>query len=223
MRNTPELVEVDSDRLEEVLRRAEGSLDEKDAALIRAVFESYAYVTELVEDKNTSIRRLRQLFFGTRTEKTAAVVGGKTEDSDAPSEPAAEAEAGLDAEARNPAESSKSGEAAASKGHGRNGADAYRGASRIAVRHPSLAAGDACPACGQGTVYEKVPGVLVRIIGQPPLGATVYELEKLRCHLCGEVFTAPAPVGGWREEVRRHSRQHDRAVEIRQRTSVQPP
>src|SRR6202044_485188 len=48
--------------------------------------------------------------------------------------------------------------------------------------------------CGQGTVYEKAPGVLVRIIGQPPLGATVYELQKLRCHLCGEVFTAPTPV-----------------------------
>ena len=80
MRNALELVEVDSDRLEEVLRRAEQSLDEKDAALIRAVFESYAYVTELVEDKNTSIRRLRQLFFGARTEKTDAVVGQKTED-----------------------------------------------------------------------------------------------------------------------------------------------
>jgi hypothetical protein len=89
VRNTLELVEVDSDRLEEVLRRAERSLDEKDAALIRAVFESYAYVTELVEDKNTSIRRLRQLLFGTRTEKTAAVVGEKAEDSDAPSDPAA--------------------------------------------------------------------------------------------------------------------------------------
>ena len=72
-------------RLEEVLRRVEQSLDEKDAALIRRVFESYAYVTELVEDKNTSIRRLRQLFFGARTEKTDAVVGQKTEDSDAPS------------------------------------------------------------------------------------------------------------------------------------------
>jgi transposase len=194
MRNALELVEVDSDRLEEVLRRAERSLDEKDAALIRAVFESYAYVTELVEDKNTSIRRLRQLFFGKRTEKTAAVVGGKTEDSDAPPERAATAETRLDAEVQNPAESSESEDAAASKGHGRHGADAYRGAARIAVRHPSLAAGDACPACGQGTVYEKVPGVLVRIIGQPPLGATVYELQKLRCHLCGEVFTAPAPV-----------------------------
>jgi transposase len=194
MRNALELVDVDSDRLEEVLRRAEQSLDEKDVALIRAVFESYAYVTELVEDKNTSIRRLRQLFFGARTEKTATVVGEKAEDSKAPTDSAAKAETGLDAEAQNPTESSESDEAAASKGHGRHGADAYRGASRITVRHPSLAAGDACPACCQGTVYEKVPGVLVRIIGQPPLGATVYELQKLRCHLCGEVFTAPAPV-----------------------------
>jgi transposase len=37
------------------------------------------------------------------------------------------------------------------------------------------------------------PGVLVRIIGQAPLAATVYALEKLRCNLCGEVFTAPTP------------------------------
>jgi hypothetical protein len=34
---------------------------------------------------------------------------------------------------------------------------------------------------------------LVRIRGQAPLGATVYELQKLRCHLCGTIFTAPAP------------------------------
>src|SRR5881398_3464838 len=78
MRSALELVDVESDRLEEVLRRAEQSLDEKDAELIRAVFESYAYVTELVEDKNTTIRRLRQLFFGSRTETTEAVVGPKT-------------------------------------------------------------------------------------------------------------------------------------------------
>ncbi len=180
MRNGPELVEVDSTRLEEVLRRVECSLDEKDAALVRAVFESYAYVSDLVEDKNTSIQRLRQLFFGSRTEKTEAVVGRKTK----------KAEAGLTAADGN---IDASDEAAASKGHGRNGADAYRGATRIEVRHPTLTAGDACPACGQGTVYEKAPGVLVRIIGQPPLGATIYELQKLRCHLCGEVFTAPAP------------------------------
>ena len=83
MRNVPELVEVDSTRLEEVLRRVEQSLDEEDAALVRAVFESYAYVADLVEDKDTSIRRLRQLFFAARTEKTEAVVGQKAREPDA--------------------------------------------------------------------------------------------------------------------------------------------
>ena len=32
-------------------------------------------------------------------------------------------------------------------------------------------------------------------MGQAPLAATVYELAKLRCNLCLEVFTAPAPEG----------------------------
>jgi transposase len=190
MRNSPELVEVDSARLEEVLRRVEQSLDEKDAALVRAVFESYAYVADLVEDKDTTIRRLRQLFFGARTETTEAVVGQKTRKHNAAGPGDAVAETGSAAGDGNGAES---GAAAAPGGHGRNGAEAYRGAARVDVRHPSLTAGDACPARGEGTVYEKTPGVLVRITGQPPLAATVYRLQKLRCHLCGQVFTADPP------------------------------
>src|SRR5947209_889812 len=71
--------------------------------------------------------------------------------------------------------------------------EVLRGAERVEIPHPSLTAGDACPACGRGTVYAKTPGVLVRITGQPPLAARIYELQKLRCHLCGQVFTAPAP------------------------------
>ncbi len=190
MRNALVLVDVDSERLEEVLRRAEHSLDEKDAELIRAVFESYAYVTDLVEDKNTTIRRLRQLFFGSRTEKTEAVIGPKTETSRVTASPdaAAEMEPATVEETAGVSDT-----AAVSKGHGRNGAAAYRGAERIDVPHPSLHAGDTCPACGEGTVYDKAPGVLVRITGQPPLPAKIYQLQKLRCHLCGQVFTADAP------------------------------
>src|SRR5436309_7443010 len=118
MRNALELVEVDSDRLEEVLRRAEQALDEKDAALVRAVFESYAYVTELVEDKNTTIRRLRQLFFGARTEKTEAVVGQKTGPPGGAASPGAVAETGAAAGDGD----GDGSDAVASKGHGRNGA-----------------------------------------------------------------------------------------------------
>src|SRR3954466_10017670 len=127
MRNALELVDVDSERLEEVLRRAEQSLDEKDAELIRAVFESYAYVTELVEDKTTSIRRLRQLLFGSRTEKTDSVVGKKTKAPDA----AGPRDAAADADMAGGAEDTDESDATAAKGHGRKGAAAYRGAERI--------------------------------------------------------------------------------------------
>jgi transposase len=56
-----------------------------------------------------------------------------------------------------------------------------------------LKSGDGCPDCQRGKVYPHEPGVLVRLIGQAPLDATVYQLEKLRCNLCGEIFTAKAP------------------------------
>jgi transposase len=189
MRNTLKLVEVVSDRLEEVLRRAEQALDEKDAELIRAVFDSYAYVTELVEDKNTSIRRLRQLLFGSHTEKTDSVVGQKTKTPDA----TGPRDAVADADVAGGAENTDESVATPAKGHGRNGAEAHRGAVRVDVPRPSLRAGDVCPACGEGTVYDKATGVLVRISGQPPLAAKIYQLQKLRCHLCGQVFTADAP------------------------------
>ena len=67
---------MNDQKQQELLRRIEGAgLEEGDVKLIRAVFESYAYVTELIDDKNTSINRLRKLLFGARTEKTANVVG----------------------------------------------------------------------------------------------------------------------------------------------------
>ena len=53
------------DELESILRRAQTSpLDEKDCAKIKAVFESYLYLTNLLEDKATTIDRLRKLLFG---------------------------------------------------------------------------------------------------------------------------------------------------------------
>ena len=195
MRQAPEIFEVDSTQLDAVLRRVQQALDEKDATLIRRLFESYLYVADLVEDKNTTIRRLRQLFFGARTEKTKAVVGSPSTKSDAtvPSSTAAAAEKASAESA--PDESKATTTKPAGPGHGRNGAAAYAGAGRIEVSHPSLQAGDPCPSCGQGTVYDKAPGVMVRITGQPPLTATIYELQKLRCHLCGQVFSAAAPAG----------------------------
>jgi transposase len=79
-------------------------------------------------------------------------------------------------------------------GHGRNGAAAFTGANRVAVAHATLHSGDLCPECREGRVYrQKEPATLIRIVGQPPLEATVFEMERLRCNGCGEVFTAGEP------------------------------
>jgi rubredoxin len=81
-------------------------------------------------------------------------------------------------------------------GHGRNGAQAFSGARKVALAHQQLAAGERCPDCGQGKVYvQKEPKALVRIVGQAPLAATIYELQRLRCNACGQVFTAQEPAG----------------------------
>jgi transposase len=94
------------------------------------------------------------------------------------------------------AESAKTEKAAPPPGHGRNGVAAFTGARKIAIPHPSLQPGTGCPACEKGKVYrQKEPKPLVRIVGQAPLAATVYELERFRCNACGQVFTAAEPDG----------------------------
>jgi transposase len=184
-------IEIDMTELEDALRRAEERLDEKDYAILRAVVDAYDTITELVDGKNITIARLRKLLFGSQTEKTNAVVGnGK----DSPSPPPPQAVTAFAPETE-PVSATDAGKSPP-KGHGRNGADAYTGAEKVVVRHESLEPGDPCPKCEDGTVYETGrPGVLVRLVGQSPIQAKIYELQKLRCNLCSEVFTAQSPEG----------------------------
>jgi hypothetical protein len=69
----------------------------------------------------------------------------------------------------------------APSGHGRNGAAAFTGANRVVVAHATLQSGEPCPECREGRVYrQKEPATLIRIVGQAPLKATVFEMERRR-------------------------------------------
>jgi hypothetical protein len=152
---------------------------------LHAAMETLIYLTQELEKNRVSVQRLKQLLFGATTEKTQKVMEKILDEAGKESNSGDDVGEGKDAEARQKA-----------KGHGRNGAEAYTGADKVCVPHESLKPGDACPDCQKGTVYESVePGHLVRIRGQAPLGATVYELQRLRCNLCGRIFTARTPPG----------------------------
>jgi transposase len=185
----PEIIEVNLQQLEELLDRAKSNtLREQDTELMRQIFDSYVRFFQIVGDKNTSIARLRKLLFGASSEKTEKVVGDETDEQ----EPNAASSEDADSEHTDSNHDAATDEEP-SPGHGRYGADDYPGADQVHVPHPTLSEGDDCPDCHGGTLYEKRPSTFVRFVGQVPLQATVYRMQRLRCGLCGKVFTAPAP------------------------------
>jgi transposase len=177
-------VEVRMDQVAAALARTRNLLSAEDHALFTQMADTLAWVTGELQAKNVSVERLRQMIFGASSERTADVLGDGTPDSDLPegAQPSASA---LPTTPRPKA-----------PGHGRHGAAAYTGAIQVSVAHPHLHSGEPCPGCTSGKLYaQNEPAKLLRITGVAPLSATVYERERLRCNLCGEVYTAPSPEG----------------------------
>ena len=174
-------IDVSAEELEALLERArQEPLREEGYQKLKAAIRTLGYVTELLENRETTLAALRRLLCNASTEKTRQVLQ----------------RAGIETDAKSRQPPGQRAQESAAAGHGRNGAAAYRGARKVEIPHASLTSGAKCPECQRGKVYpQRDPGVLVRIKGQAPIEATVYELEKLRCNLCGEVFTAEAPEG----------------------------
>jgi transposase len=158
-------VPLTSEVVEAICSRVDTSpLPEEDRRIIKAVMRDYLLVGQTFIEKSHTIQKLLRMIFGARTEKAATVI------PDLRNKP--------------------KGEKPTPRGHGRNGAASYTGGKKVPVSHTSLKSGDVCPGCHKGKVYPTTPGVTVRITGDAPLTATQFECEKLRCNLCGEVFTA---------------------------------
>lgn len=171
-RSAPDIVSLSPTQLEELLGKLAQLLPGEIYQLIEKSLRTLQWVMGLIEAKETSLGRLQRLIFGAKTEKTKQLFPPAASQGTA-----GNATAGLKR-----------------KGHGRTGAANYTGAKRVRVTHPQLRPGDACPGCKAGKLYAlKQLGQIVRITAQPLFVATRYELEKLRCKLCGQLFTAPAP------------------------------
>jgi transposase len=178
-----EVIEVNLPEWQALLERArQEPLDEEGYEKLQAALRAFRLLTDMIGEKDTTIRRLRAVLGKPSTEKTSKVLE----------------QAGLEPPAKShPSPGGKGSPSAKAKpGHGRNGAAAYQGAERIKISHASLQPGDHCPECLKGKVYaRKEPALRIRVVGPAPLAARVYELESLRCNLCGEVFVAAAPEG----------------------------
>lgn len=165
-----ESLSLASEELDALVKRAESdSLQKGDAEIIKAMANAVKVLSQAVNDKTVSIKRLLAMVFGAKTEKKKNILKTRGQgicDKDQ----------------------------STVKGHGRRPSDEFTGADRKVILHEALKHKDPCPLCPKGIVYRlKQPGQVICFTGQVPIHATLYELEKLRCNLCGMVFTANAP------------------------------
>jgi transposase len=183
--------EVSQAELQQFLTEVKDKVSLKEYEMIERMAGTVESLFDLLGREGVNMRVLRQLFLGhTRPSEKTKDILGEDETSAEPNDTDDELvkEEKQDGE---PTETDDDKETP--KGHGRNSADDYPGAEIVPVPHPDLKPGDACPACDNGTVYQQPPGKILRITGQPMIAAKVYEPEKLRCGLCGKVFTAELP------------------------------
>lgn len=179
--------DLDVGKLEALLLKIQPLLEAEDFQLLDRVICTFLLVLEWLQKKNMSIRRLRRMIFAPKTESSRNLLPkdkGKDNEKDQAAAPKGQSSGSAGA---NPPSGKR-------KGHGRNGAEDYPGAEHVVVAHQNLQAGDPCPLCPKGRLYDThEPALFTRVIAQPIFRAIIYELMRLRCNLCGIVFTAQAP------------------------------
>jgi hypothetical protein len=114
-----ERIDLGAEELQQLLERARERLSEEEYRKLRAVIDTLEYLTELVADKDTTIRHLRQLLLPGSTEKTKDIL----------------AQLGMaatgDREKQKSQSDSTQPQTDSPPGHGRNGVEAYREARQL--------------------------------------------------------------------------------------------
>ena len=134
MKPPPVRMDVSREEFEGVLARVRERLEEPDYEKLKAAIETLAYLTDLVQDREISLQRLRKILFGDSTEKTRDVTPTPPNPN-----PVAEQKPATEATAEKPR-----------PGHGRHAAEAFRGAQQVEVAHSMLKPGERAPGAGEG-------------------------------------------------------------------------
>jgi transposase len=195
----PEDVQLSREDGEALLARLEANtLTADDRRVLGKVLTSYFWLLFALREAKLSLKRIKALVFGEKPKppKPPAAGGAAGGESGNGNDPQTSASQGV----LSSASTSSSEKKPPPPGHGRYGADVYRAAEAVACRHEELAVGERCPACGRGRLYRLPPGVEMRLDGHALLSAVRYELEKLRCSACGQIFTASVPAAAGTEK-----------------------
>lgn len=195
----PEDVTLSREDGEALLARLDANtLTAEDRRVLGKVLTFYFWLLFALREAKLSLKRLKALVFGEKPKKREPPTSGGTPSGGSAGGSGVPPEASQGVQAASVPESTEA--KPRPPGHGRHGADVYRAAQTVACRHEELAVGERCPACGRGSLYRLPPGIEMRLDGNALLSAVRYELEKLRCSACGQIFTASVPAAAGEEK-----------------------
>jgi len=108
----PPHIELDQAQIQGFLQRVEPLIEPTDFSLLKTLVETIVFLNTLANRKSDTIVKLLRLVFGATSEKLKRILKKDTRPNQSPETPR--------------------------KGHGRNGAQGYPGATRRALSHPTL-------------------------------------------------------------------------------------
>lgn len=187
-------------------RVKQSNLTEEDAKILLGLLSFALWLQQRLSRAKLSLKRLRQLFgFKNESRKKSKENHDKedSQDNETNNPPSKEGEqtvlpTGQESSNDPPVENSLPPKWDDSKNHGRLGTNDYRGCIdvEVAFEDPSLLAGK-CPDCASyhtdANIYPLDPSVIVLLDSQPLVCGTRYHLQKARCCVCQQYFTAPSP------------------------------
>jgi transposase len=172
------------------------NLADDDKLLISNLLDLLLSLSYQAQLDKTTISHLRTLLFGSSSERRSSKKFSQPSDNSSSSD-SSSSSSEVDASTFSDTSFSISSSSQKQKapGHGRTPVSAFTGAKVMDCKHATLSAGDRCPDCA-GSIYDtRRPSVSLQYVGQPVIGANVYNLQVLRCSSCQGRFTASFPEG----------------------------
>jgi len=202
----PERLEVTLDRLRQVLDRAKrGQIEPGDYALIVALLSNEVTRAEESDERRrkrvmAKIAAAAAVAEDTNGHRTCPDGGASTSSSGAgtsatsnSSSSDANARSGDAPETSTQGNGKTDGGNSKAKGHGRNGANAYRQAQHFSHLLAPGVIGAQCEACRLANMSRYREKITIRIVGQPLFSAEGHHYEQGRCRNCGHIVRAEGP------------------------------
>jgi transposase len=190
MKKEPEIPTTNASEIEALIKRIESNqLSEGDKQLAGRLLRFVISLLAMVQKKNATISRLKKVLFGPGGDKQQENQTSTTSENQSTTKDPSQEQQQSKSEPVNITERKKR------KGHGRIAAAKYTGANKVECRDDALQTGGKCPHVNcQGQLYEtKEFQEFIRFTARPPIDATLYQQQVLRCRVCEARFAAALP------------------------------